>query len=84
MSLPRSCVGDPWDPDAQARSGQRALGWFLSSYCVVVVVGNYKFYSWVYEVVCASACTHGNIELLRFHIAIIALDQGPVSHESDC
>jgi len=31
ISLPRSCVGDPWDPAAQARAGQRALGWFLSS-----------------------------------------------------
>ena len=31
MSSPRSCVGDPWDPAAQARAGQRALGWFLSS-----------------------------------------------------
>ena len=28
---PRSCVGDSWDPDAQARSGQKALNWFLSS-----------------------------------------------------
>ena len=28
---PRSCEVDPWDPDAQARAGQRALGWFLSS-----------------------------------------------------
>ena len=31
VSSPRSCVGDPWDPAAQARAGQRALGWFLSS-----------------------------------------------------
>ncbi len=31
MPLPRSCVGDSWDPDAQARSGQKALYWFLSS-----------------------------------------------------
>ena len=30
-SSPRSCVGDPWNPAAQARAGQRALGWFLSS-----------------------------------------------------
>ena len=30
-SLPRSCEVDPWNPDAQARAGQRALGWFLSS-----------------------------------------------------
>jgi len=29
--LSRSCEVDPWDPDAQARAGQRALGWFLSS-----------------------------------------------------
>ena len=29
--LPRSRGIDPWDPDARARSGQRALGWFLSS-----------------------------------------------------
>ena len=28
---PRSCEVDPWDPDAQARSGQRALGWCLGS-----------------------------------------------------
>ena len=27
----RSREVDPWDPDARARSGQRALGWFLSS-----------------------------------------------------
>ena len=31
MSLPRSCVSDSWDPTAQARAGQKALGWFLSS-----------------------------------------------------
>ena len=31
MSSPRSCVGDPCYPAAQARAGQRALGWFLSS-----------------------------------------------------
>jgi len=31
IPLPRSCVGDSWDPDAQARSGQKALGWFLGS-----------------------------------------------------
>ena len=31
MPLPRSYVGDSCDPDAQARSGQKALGWFLSS-----------------------------------------------------
>ena len=29
--LPRSCVGDSRDPDAQARSGRKALGWFLGS-----------------------------------------------------
>ena len=29
--LPRSRGIDPWDPDARARAGQRALGWFLSS-----------------------------------------------------
>ena len=28
---PRSREIDPWDPDARARAGQRALGWFLSS-----------------------------------------------------
>ena len=31
MPSPRSCVGDSWDPDAQARTGQKALNWFLSS-----------------------------------------------------
>ena len=31
MPSPRSCVGDSRDPDAQARSGRKALGWFLSS-----------------------------------------------------
>ena len=29
----------------------------LSGECVVVVVGNYKCYSWIYEVICSSACT---------------------------
>ena len=28
---PRSREVDPWDPDARAQSGQRALGWCLSS-----------------------------------------------------
>ena len=27
----RSCVDDSWDPDAQARTGQKASNWFLSS-----------------------------------------------------
>ena len=35
--------------------GERLAG--LSRQGVVVVVGNYKCYSWIYEVICASACT---------------------------
>jgi hypothetical protein len=40
---------------AQARYGQRLAD--LSSQCVVVVVGNYVDCSWIYEVICPSACT---------------------------
>ncbi len=39
--------------------GQTAPYWVLSSECVVVFVGNYKFADWIYEVICASACTSG-------------------------
>src|SRR5690554_2658613 len=57
LSSPRSRVADPWDPDARAHPARGHYGWFLGSECVVVVVGNYSFCSWIYEVTCPSACT---------------------------
>jgi len=45
--------------DAQARLQSDGFYRLLSGESVVVVVGNYKCYSWIYEVRCSSACTSG-------------------------
>ncbi len=50
-------------------SSQMAIYRLLSGECVVVVVGNYKCYSWIYEVVCSSACTLGFVIHVECRVA---------------
>ena len=53
-------VDDSWVWTARARcQSEGSQDWFLSSESVVVVVGNYRFCRWIYEVACSSACTKG-------------------------
>ena len=66
--------------DAQARLQSDGFYRLLSGESVVVVVGNYKCYRWIYEVLCSSACTSGFVT----HVECRVVPRGCVLTFKNC